>query len=65
MAGLSLAQLLDEFPDIEIEKLEILTNRARAREDGVRQVPALVYGERRLSGLFLTKKKIRQFLESV
>jgi hypothetical protein len=65
MAGLSLGQLRDEFPDIEIEKLEILTNRVRAREDGVRQVPALVHGERRLSGLFLTKKKIRQFLESV
>ena len=65
MAGLSLARLRDEFPDVEIEKVELLTNRARARKDNVRQVPTLISGERRLGGFYLSKRKIRQFLESL
>ena len=65
MAGLFLRQLLPEFPGIEITKIEFLTNAARAREEGVRSIPSLVSGERRLSGFLLTKGRIRKFLESL
>ena len=60
-----LNQLLPEFPDVSIEKVEMLTNFGRARKDGVLQIPALVAGERRVSGFFLTKKRIREFLVSL
>ena len=65
LAGLWLSQLLPEFPGIEIEKVEALRNQARQSRDGVRMIPALVSGDRRLSGFYLTKRRIRRFLESL
>ncbi len=37
----------------------------RARKAGVKRIPALVYGEKKVSGMILTKGKIRSFLESL
>jgi len=65
MASRALARILDDFPDIKIDKVEYLSNRALAREAGVKTIPSLVYGEKKLSGLVLTKGKIRSFLESL
>jgi len=65
LAGLSLRQLLPDFPDIEINKVDLLTNFGRSRKEGIRLVPALVSGNKKLSGIFLTKKQIRHFLESI
>ena len=56
---------MDEFPDLELEKIEVLTNLAIARRVGVKRIPALVCGEKRLSGFLLSKGKIRAFLESL
>jgi predicted DsbA family dithiol-disulfide isomerase len=65
VAGLSLKRLLADFPDVEIRQVEFLTNRKRAREDGVDQIPSFVAGDKKLSGFYLTKKRIRGFLESL
>ncbi len=65
MAGLSLKRLLRDFPEISVEKVEYLTNRGQAREDGVHSIPTLVSGDKKLSGFYLTKKSIREFLESL
>lgn len=65
MASRALARILDDFPDIKIDKVEYLSNRALAREAGVKTIPSLVYGEKKLSGLVLTKGKIRSFLEAL
>ncbi len=65
MASRALARILDDFPDIEIDKVEYLSNRALAREAGVKTIPSLVYGENKLSGFMLPKGKIRSFLESL
>jgi glutaredoxin len=65
MAGRSLAKLLPEFPEVTIEVVEILTNGQRARTDGVRRIPTLLSGDRRLSGFYLTRARIRRFLESL
>ena len=62
IAGRSLAQLRDEFPDVVLEEVEYLANLRRARAEGVRTIPALVSGERALSGFYLTKRSIRRFL---
>ncbi len=65
MAGVSLSRLLAEFPDVTLEKVEYLTHLGRSREAGVQSIPTLVSRDRRLSGFYLTKKKIRQFLEAL
>ena len=65
MAGLSLAQLKQEFPDLEVAKVEFLTNRGRARDEGIRSIPAFVSGDKTLTGFYLTKSRIRRFLESL
>ncbi len=65
MAGWSLSELREEFPDLVVEKVEFLTNQARARSEDVRSIPTLVSGNRRLSGFYLTKERIRGFLQSL
>ena len=56
---------MDDFPDIEIDKVDYLSNRALAHKAGVRSIPALVHGETKLTGILLTKGRIRSFLESL
>ena len=65
MAGLSLKQLLPEFPHVTLEKVELLTNLGRARREGVSTIPTLVAGPHRLKGFYLTKKSIRRFLNTL
>ena len=65
MAGLSLSRLLSDFPDITVEKVEYLTNLGRSRKEGISLIPALVSGDKKLSGIFLSKNKIHQFLQSL
>lgn len=65
MANRSLSELLPEFPHVELEKVELLTNRGSARDAGVRSIPTMVSGEKRIGGFYLTRKKIERFLESL
>ena len=65
MAGLSLSLLRRDFPNITVDKVEYLGNLGSSRKAGVRSIPTLVSGDKKLSGIYLTKKKIRQFLESL
>jgi hypothetical protein len=65
VAGLSLKQPLPDFPDIEVNNVELLANFRNLRKEGIHLIPALVSGDKKLSGMFLTKKQIRRFLESL
>lgn len=65
MAGLSLSALRREFPDLQVEKVDILADRGRARADGVRTIPTLVSETGRLAGFYLTRRRIRKFLASL
>ena len=65
MTGLSLSRVLSDFPDVQLQKVDVLANKKRAREDGVRMIPALVSGDRKVSGIIMGPKKIRRFLESL
>jgi glutaredoxin len=65
MAGVSLSQLLPEFPEVTVDKVDILTNRGPSRAAGVKTIPTMISGEKRIDGFYLTKKKIRGFLESL
>ena len=65
LTSLFLSGLRTEFPDIEIQKVEYLTNRGRAKKAGVRGIPTLVAGDRTLHSFLLTKGGIRRFFESL
>lgn len=65
MAGLSLSRLLRDFPDITLKKVEYLANLGSSRKEGVRSIPTLVCGDKKVSGILLSKDRIRQFLESL
>lgn len=62
---LALKSLLDDYPEIRIERVEYLTNMKGARQAGVRSIPTLVSGDQVLTGFVLTKPRIRSFLDSV
>ena len=64
MTGLSLSRLLRDFPNIRIDKVEYLTHMKRARREGIHSIPALVSGDRKLNGFYLSRKRLRQFLEA-
>lgn len=57
--------MVKDFPDIEVKKVGFIADRAVAREAGVNSIPTLVYGDKRLGGMLLTKGKIRHFLEQL
>ena len=65
MASRALAHILDDFPDISVQKVELLTSPGQALKAGIRTIPTLISGDKSLKGLFLNEKKIRVFLESL
>ena len=63
MADRALTIILKDYPDINIEKVDIVTNPARAWKDGIRMIPALKSGKEILSGILLNEEEIRAFIE--
>ncbi len=62
MAGKALDELIAGVDDIELEKVEITTNPMRTLKDGVKFIPALKSGRIQVSGIFLNRNKIEDFL---
>ncbi len=65
MTGLSLSKVLADFPGVQVEKVDFLLNMSAARAQGVRGIPTLLAEGEKLSGILLTKKGIREFLQKV
>jgi hypothetical protein len=65
MAKTALDGLLAEDNNIQLEIVDILSNPLRTLKDGVTFIPTLKSGEEQLSGLFLSKEKIKKFLNKV
>ena len=57
-----LLQITGDNPEIQIEEVDILGSPQRCLQDGIRMVPALVIGDDKLSGAFLSKKAIKAFI---
>jgi len=57
-----LDQQAKEFPQLEIERIDILTSPVRALKAGVRIIPTLMAGDRKLSGFLLSAEQIRKFI---
>jgi len=64
LAGRALARLAREYPELEIETVEITRDPHRARQDGVRMLPAIRRDGELLTGLLLTERVLRKFLFS-
>lgn len=62
MAGKHLRAQSAENPDFDVEEVDILRSPRRAWRDGIRMVPALRVGEKVLSGLYLRRETISDFL---
>ena len=65
MVGRELTKLQQEFPELGIEKVDILTSPGRAFKDGVRMIPTLKTGDGKLSGIFLSSAEIREFVTAL
>lgn len=65
MASRALAHILEDFPNISIHKIEVLTSPGQSLKAGIYSIPSLVSGNKSLKGLFLNEKKIRTFFESL
>ena len=63
MADRALSKILKDYPEINIEKIDIVTNPARAWKDGIRMIPALKSGNEILSGILLGEDEIRKFID--
>ena len=62
LAGKYLRELTSNQPGIEIETVDVLQAPTRLLADGIRMIPTLKIGNRQLSGWFLRKNTIREFL---
>ena len=63
MADRALTRILKDYPDVIVEKVDIMTNPGRAWKDGIRMIPALKAGNEILSGVLLSEEEIRRFVQ--
>ena len=65
ISKLVLASVLKEFPEITIKPVEFLKNIKAAKDQGIKTIPSLLYGDRKFSGVVFTKKRLREFFSSL
>ncbi len=54
-----------EFPELRVEKVDILTDPGRVLRQRIRMIPTLQADDRKLSGIFLRSSAIREFVQKV
>ena len=57
-----LKKIQEERPDIEVEEIDVVTNPLKSWQAGIRMIPTLIKGKKKLSGVLLTSKQIRAYL---
>jgi len=58
-----LTKLQEEDSDLKITKIDVVTNPLQTWKNGIRMFPALKSGEKVLSGVLLSGKEIRKFID--
>lgn len=58
-----LKKIVAGSPHLELETIEVATNLTRAHQAGIRTVPAIRIGNDLLTGLILTPRMIKRFIE--
>jgi hypothetical protein len=59
-----LKKIQEEHPELEVEEIAVVANPLTSWQDGIRMIPTLIKGEKKLSGVFLTSKQIKDFLST-
>lgn len=62
VARRELIKLREEFPDLEIETIDVLAHPIQAAKRGIYFVPALQAGTRTLTMIFPRRETIRDFI---
>lgn len=65
MAGRNLIGLIEMFPCLEIEEVDVVAHPLRAWNDGIRLIPALRSGDKIIAGLLLNGAQIKKFIEEL
>lgn len=65
MALKVLGEIKKERPELEIEMVDVVSSPLRAWKDGIRMIPAMKAGEKKLSAILLDKKTISAFLDTI
>ncbi len=58
-----LQDLLGTSYEASVTEINLLKHPARAQRNKIRMVPAIEYGDDQISGILLSHKSIKQFLE--
>ena len=58
-----LTKLQQEDPNLEITKIDVVTNPLLTWNNGIRMFPALKHGDKVLSGVLLSGEEIRKFID--
>ncbi len=62
MVGRVLKKLQEEFPDLVIEEVDVVTHPLVSLRRGVKMIPTLIAGDKKLTGIILSEEKIRNFI---
>ena len=65
LVGRELNKLYREFPQLQVEKIDVLLHPGQALAAGVRMIPTLKSGDRVLTGILLSPADIRKFLQEL
>lgn len=57
-----LTRLRREYPELEVEEVDVVLNPLRAWRSGIRMIPALRAGGDLLAGIVLAPEEIRRFV---
>ena len=60
----ALLELAKKNPDLHIEQVDILTSPGKAFRAGITMIPAITIGDKTLSAIYLSSKKIDEFVTS-
>lgn len=62
LAARELSKALQNYPEIELETIEVSSNLARAWKAGIRLFPALKIDDVILAGILLSHEQINEFI---
>lgn len=60
----ALLELAKKNPDLHIEQVDILTSPGKTFRAGITMIPAIKIGDKTLSAIYLSSKKIDEFVTS-
>jgi len=59
----TLKKIIADSPNLELETIEVATNLTRSRQAAITTVPTIRIGNHVLTGIILTPRMIRRFIE--